>query len=152
LDNANDRDLEVGNEVAIDIAADNRDVVGGACLVEGLVTQFARPAVKILCADELETLVTGAGGVRIDIPEIDVVQSRLEVGDEIAVRGPDRGLVERIEVEDVAISTTGERVAAKTAGEAVVASAAAERIGAAVADQGIGERRARDVLDAYEPL
>src|SRR5215510_1224892 len=81
-------DLEVGNSVAVDIAADDRDVVRCARLIECLVAKLADVAVEVLRADELEGLVVLAGGVRVDAREIDLVLPRLEVRDDIVGEGP----------------------------------------------------------------
>src|SRR5262245_55428242 len=96
LEDTVELDLEVSHAVAIDVPADDGHVVCGASLIERLVTQLAGFAVKRLGADELECLVARAAGVRIDIREINMVRSRLEVGDDIANAGPDRSLVDRI--------------------------------------------------------
>ena len=92
VDDAEDLDLEVGNAIAIDVAADEREVIGGAGLVECLVAQLALPAAKSCVPMNLKSLVAPAAGVGVDIPEIDVIQSALEVGDDIAGGGPDRAL------------------------------------------------------------
>ena len=99
-DDAEDLYLKVGNTIAIDVAADEREVSGIADLVEYLVAQLALPAAKALRANEPETLVTPAGGVGIDTAEIDVIQSLLEVCDDIAGVGPDHAVCQRVEVED----------------------------------------------------
>jgi hypothetical protein len=41
IDDADDPDLESANAVAVGVAADNRDVVGGAGLIDGLVAKLA---------------------------------------------------------------------------------------------------------------
>src|SRR5215470_13487726 len=77
-------DLEVGNPVAVEIAADDRNVVGSAGLIELLVAKFACTAVKVLRADESEGLIALFGRVRIDARKIDLVLPRMEVSDDIA--------------------------------------------------------------------
>src|SRR5215470_4359201 len=143
-----DLDLEVGDAVAIDVAAHDGDVVGGAGLVERLVMQFARLAAKRLRADELERLVARFARIGVDGREIDVVQPRLKVGDDVADTGPDRRLVDRLEIEHVMIGAARQRVAAKTAGDHVAAAATVEGIGAGVAGDDVSKRRTGHVLDA----
>jgi len=53
-----------------------------------LVVQLARFAPKALRTNELERLVARAGRIRVDAGEINVVQSQLEVGDDVADRPP----------------------------------------------------------------
>ena len=145
-------DLEVGNAVAVDVAADDRDVVGGASLVEGLVTKLALLARESFRADKPEPLVARAAGVGVDPREIDVVQSRLEIGDDVAGAGPDRRFIESVEIEHVTAGAAGQCVAAEAAGEPSLPPPPTQRIGASIAGKGIGERRADDVLDADQPI
>src|SRR5262249_52014012 len=140
--------LDVDNSVTIDIAADDSDVVRGAGLVEGLVVKLARPAVKILRADELERLVVLASRIRVDALEIDIVHSDLEVGDDIAEAK--RRFVDRVKREDIVACTARQRVAAETAREPVVAGATAQRVGAGISRERIREGRAGKVLDARQ--
>src|SRR5262249_35881629 len=130
-------DLEVGNPVAVEIAADDRNVVGSAGLIELLVAKFACTAVKVLRADESEGLIALFGRVRIDARKIDLVLSRMEVSDDIAGAGPGRRVGNRVEIEHIVTCTARQRVLTKTTGEQVIASAAAQRAVTIVTDQDV---------------
>jgi len=95
FDDPGQLNLEVGKPVAVNIAADDLDVVGSTGLVERLVVKLSGPAVKILRPDEPEVLVALSGRVRVDGREIDLVLAGLEVGDDVAQAGPDRTLAHR---------------------------------------------------------
>src|SRR5262245_51591851 len=152
LDDADDLDLEIGNAVTVDVAADHRDVVDRAGLVEHLVLQFALLAREVFRADEPEPLIARAGRVGVDARQVDVVHPPLEISDDITDAGTDRAVGDGVEVEDIPISATRERVAPETAGEHVNATAAAERIGAGITGERVGKSRSGDVLDPREPI
>ena len=150
MDDADDLDLEISNAVAINVAADEREIVGSAILVKRLVVQLALPSAKLLRSDEPEALVAAAGRVGVDIPEIDIIQSPLEVRDNVAAAGTDRTVCQGIEVEHIGTGTPGQRIAPQPAHQAVVAPAAAERVRRNIAGERVSEGRANDVLDATE--
>src|SRR5262245_8395074 len=152
LQDPEDLDLEIGDAITVDIAADDSDVVGRAGLVERLVVQLGSLTAEISRANETEALVARARGVGINISEVDCIHTALEICDDIADAGTDATLGDRVEVKHVVASATGQRVATEVAGQTVVASPAAQRVRPGIAGEHIGEGSANDVLDADQPV
>src|SRR5262245_59963266 len=152
LEDAEDLDLEVRNTVTVNVAADDGDVVGRADLIEGLVAHFSALAAEIPDPNETEALVARARGAGIDTAEVDLIDTVLKIGDDIANAGTDAALGGRVEVEQVVSSATGQRVATEVAGQAVVASPAAQRGRSGIAGDHVGEGSAKRVLDADQPV
>src|SRR5262245_2421686 len=152
LKDPEDLDLEIGDAITVDVAADDSDVVGRAGLIERLVVQLSSLAAEVPRPNQTEALVAGARGIGINISEVDFIDTVLKIGNDIANAGTDTTLGDRVEVEHVVASATGQRVATEVAGQPVVASPAAQRVRPGIAGEHIGEGRANDVLDADQPV
>ena len=79
--------------------------------------------------------------VGVDAGEVDLVRAGREVGDQVALGGAGRAVLDAVEIVEVA---------GRTAGADVAAAAALEQVEAAVALEGVGGAGADGTLDAAE--
>ena len=169
VDEAGELDLELGQQVAVVAALDDRVAALGEHPDLAL-------GGELVAADEAEVLVADVAhaGFGVDEVEVDLVDALPEVADHVALADADAAVTSAEVLEQVGIGAAGElvdaaradqdvgaaatveRVVAAIAGQPVLAAAAIDgvapvgaldAVGAAIADQLVGEVRAGDVLD-----
>jgi hypothetical protein len=109
-----------------------------ALRAEILVVQLSLGVMERLLADPVEGLIAGdpclgVDGAQVDIIAGDVV-AMVQVKDDIAL-GPDHAVLDRIEIEEVAVGAAKEIIPAVSASDDVVAGTASELIVMGAADE-----------------
>src|SRR3990172_2005352 len=103
-------DLEIGPAVAVNVATDNRLVLGSSRQIDDREMELAGRVMKCLAADELEFLVAAAG-LCVDRRKVDRIGAG-EIRDDIPLGAPLR-MRQRREVEIVTDRPAGQKILAR---------------------------------------
>ena len=127
---------EVGGAIAVDVACHNR------VLARLPVAQLAAGSGEVAGAELDKRLIVRKVLASIDGPQIDAVQTWLEVPDHVALPAPPPALGWCGEDEAIGIGSSVQAVPAQAAGEPVLAALAEEAVVAGFALQGVSSAAA----------